>query len=192
MTSGIGPGDGALLGMIVDRSSFDDDELSRSQSFDEVSVRRKNGRVRRKLKWKPPGLSLRRKAPSPASSNESVRSGKTNWSFHTFSSTETPVQSNKKSFKQQHNAMPRPNYPDTFEGVSTIDNEGGYVHSRMETPVQSNTESFKQRLDSIDDEDFVPSRTSRQESALPTSDELSLSRSHTMPSRYDDLGGLDF
>ena len=149
-------GDGALLGMIVDRSSFDeDDELSRSQSFDgEESVRIKNGRVRRKLKWKPPGLSLRRKQMSSAQSIRSIseRSSRTQKSFHTFSSTETPVLSNKKVQKQPK-TMPRPNYPDTFEGMSTIDNEAGFVHSRI----------------------------SHEDSGG------NLSRSHTMPSRYEDV-----
>lgn len=148
-------GDGALLGMIVDRSSFDeDDELSRSHSFDEDSVRIKNGRVRRKLKWKPPGLSLRKKQGfSSAQSIRSIseRSSKTNksfQSFHTFNSTETPVLSNKKGQKKPK-TMPRPNYPDTFEGMSTIDNESSFVHSRIS--------------------------------------DSHLSRSHTMPSRYEDV-----
>jgi len=146
--------DGALLGMIVDRSSFDeDDELSRSHSFEEESVRVKNGRVRRKLKWKPPGLSLRKNKPSSAQSIRSVseRSNKTNksiQSFHTFNSSETPVLSNKKVQKKPM-VMPRPNYPDTFEGMSTIDNESSFVHSRISHD--------------------------------------KISRSHTMPSRYEDV-----
>ena len=149
-------GNGALLGMIVDRSSFDDDEMSRScVSFEDGGERRKNGRVRRKLKWKPPSLSLRRKQHS---SNESIRtvgersarSSKTSQSFHTFSSTETPVLSNKKRQKPP-TTMPRPNYPDTFEGVSTIENEARLVHSRM------------------------------------AHYDNNLSRSHTMPSRYEDI-----
>lgn len=141
-----------MLGMIVDRSSFDeDDELSRSHSFDEESVRIKNGRVRRKLKWKPPGLSLRKKNFSSAQSIRTERSNKTNksfTSFHTFNSTETPILSNKKVQKKPK-TMPRPNYPDRFEGMSTIDNESSFVHSRI---ADSN-----------------------------------LSRSHTMPSRYEDV-----
>ena len=142
--------------MIVDRSSFDeDDELSRSQSFDEQSVRIKNGRVRRKLKWKPPGLSLRRKQGiSSAQSIRTERSTKTNksfQSFHTFNSTETPVLSNKK-IQQKPKTMPRPNYPDTFEGMSTIENESSFVHSRI------------------------------------SSHDGDISRSHTMPSRYEDIG----
>jgi hypothetical protein len=156
MTSRRNQGDGALLGMIVDRSSFDqDDELSRSQSFDEESVRIKNGRVRRKLKWKPPGLSLRRKqGVSSAQSIRTEQSTKTNrsfQSFHTFNSTETPVLSNKK-IQKEPKVMPRPNYPDTFEGMSTIDNESSFVHSRISTH------------------------------------DSDISRSHTMPSRYEDIG----
>lgn len=152
-------GDVALLGMIVDRSSFDDDELSRSQCSGEDGARRsKNGRVRRRLKWKPQGLTRKKKAH--VSSNESIRSvgersarsSKTHRSFHTFSSTETPVLSNKKTQKPP-TTMPRPNYPDTFDGVATIDNEAGLVHSRM-------------GLHEPDSE---------------------FSRSHTMPSRYDDI-----
>jgi hypothetical protein len=137
-----------ILGMIVDRSSFDEDsdfgnfvinEEDDTVQSDGVGsgVVMKNGKVRRRLRWKPP--SFRKKKSNTPSSNASVISALTNRSsmtnrsnstsktflsgfsrkstksFHTFHSTATPVVTNKAGAKTQF-PLPRPNYRDTFEG----------------------------------------------------------------------------
>ena len=154
------------LGVIVDKSSFDeDDELGslgfgndihsigfeedRSVGNNDGGVLMKNGKVRRKLRWKPP--TFRRKKNN-VSSNMSVISALTNRSsstnrsisttrstksfisifsrksqnsFHSFGSTATPVMTNKANSPQFPHAVQRPNYPDTFDAKhATIDNEG--------------------------------------------------------------------
>lgn len=205
----------SLLGVIVDRSSFDeDDELTTfggpnemggmmGDGIDSLSVGHehpselhmmmmdghesllhqhqsgglgggsnglggggvvmRNGKVRRKLRWKP-RFGGRRSSGSGGetnfSSNVSVLSAMTNrsvstsrststtrsflshfsrrsnTSFHTFHSTETPVATNKANRPQAPHTVMRPNYPDSFDveknigsndsmkQQSTIDNEG--------------------------------------------------------------------
>ena len=122
--------------MVIDRSSFDEDDGSVNDESTIGSLqtvqRRKNGRVRRKLRWKPAAFRARNNRNKASADAASVgeRSNRTSRSFHTFNSSETPVKSN--SSKTPHNlSSPRPNYPDTFEGMVTIDNEGEFVHARM-------------------------------------------------------------
>ncbi len=169
------------LGVIVDRSIFDDDveltipldlpmtideerSLAESVVTDEGGgggVRlMKNGKVRRKLRWKPPHFR-RNQNKNNAPSDQSVvsaltaRSTATNRStsttksflshfsrksqnsFHTFHSTATPV---VKNSKQSQHTFERPNYNDTFDygmaGPLTIANEGRNV---LNTITQSST-----------------------------------------------------
>ena len=121
--------------MMIDRSSFDADDHSINDDSTIGSLpvrRRKDGLVRRKLRWKPPAFRARNnKTKSCADSITSAgeNSNKTTKSFHTFHSTETPVQSN--SSKAHIKQIGRPEYPDTFDGMVTIDNEGEFVHTRM-------------------------------------------------------------
>jgi len=171
----------AELGVIVDRSVFDDDDgltfptdlpmaIDEERSFSDNGVESgdggarvmKNGKVRRRLRWKPPGF-LRNKNKNNASSNQSVVSAltarstatnrstatarsifshfsrKTQNSFHTFHSTETPV---VKNSRQSQHTFQRPNYNDTFDlgmnGPSTIANEGRHVHKKMQESPRNN------------------------------------------------------
>ena len=188
--------DNPLLGMIVDRSSFDEadefslgvgkdfmtvaEEHSLSDSGGDGGVVMKNGKVRRKLRWKPP--TFRKKKISAPSSNMSVISALTNKStttsrsnttnksflttfsrrsinsFHTFHSTETPVVNNSATKPRKAFPLPRPNYPDTFEGMySTIDNNGHYPPKQPGSPDK-----------------------------LIRVSEVAVQRSSTLPSRLDD------
>lgn len=164
------------LGVIVDRSVFDDDDdeltipmdlpmvIDEEQSYSDSGLETggrgarvmKNGRVRRKLRWKPPGFR-RNKDKDNVSSNQSVVSSlttksaatnrststarsifshfsrKSQNSFHTFHSTATPV---VKNSRQSQHTFQRPNYHDAFDygmsgGPSTIANEGHHVHTKM-------------------------------------------------------------
>jgi tetratricopeptide (TPR) repeat protein len=160
-----------LLGMIVDRTSFDEtddygvdrDALESTSWSQEKSERTpvhptvmKNGKVRRRLRWRPKNMMKRRRSrsagppngvpqvfspPTKMSSNASIsssgnssqysrRSGK---SIHSFASTETAEFNNTKKAHQQNKRfpLPRPNYSDNFAGVATIGSEGDLVHSRM-------------------------------------------------------------
>lgn len=176
---------GSLLGVIVDRSSFDeDDEITIFNGRDALSVIHrhpeslnlpqhqqytesgapvggvimKNGKVRRKMRWKP---RFGKKKNSILSSNASVISALTNRSsatnrsssttrsflshfskrsnnsFHTFHSTETPVATNRVNRPQAPHTVMRPNYQDSFTTPhpkhATIDTEGKYINhnSRM-------------------------------------------------------------
>ena len=188
--------DNPLLGMIVDRSSFDEadefslgggkdfmtvaEEQSLSDSGGDGGVVMRNGKVRRKLRWKPP--TFRKKKITAPSSNMSVISALTNKStttsrsnttnksflttfsrrsinsFHTFHSTETPVVNNSATKPRKAFPLPRPNYPDTFEGMyTTIDNNAHYLHQQSGSP----------------------------EKLLKVS-EVAVQRSSTLPSRLDD------
>jgi hypothetical protein len=176
------------LGVIVDRSSFDaDDELGFSRDVpsaideerslsDNGGVVMRNGKVKRKLRWKPPGF---RRKKNNVSSNSSVISALTNRStatntststtksflshfsrksqnsFHTFHSTATPV---LKNSKQNPHTFQRPNYPDTFDTrQATIDNEGRCLHTSkilgsdriLETIDFERSSTLPSRLDSM-------------------------------------------
>jgi len=125
--------DNPLLGMIVDRSSFDDEDGNDDDLFqapEEVqNRRRKDGKIRRKLRWKPAAFRATRKRSMDVSiATSHSRTSKSTRSFHTIHSTETPVQSNQS--KPPPIKTCRPHYRDTFDGVSTIDNEGQYIHSK--------------------------------------------------------------
>ena len=86
-------------------------------------VNLKNGKVRRRLKWKP--LSFRKKKNQVSSSMTVVssltnlsgksvfskKSQKSQSSFHTLHSTQTPVKCNRKGRKLHYT---RPEYIDTF------------------------------------------------------------------------------
>ena len=201
---------GSLLGVIVDRSSFDeDDELttyrdapsvihnnrhaSSSQNMPQHhyhqhnmmeagsplggAVVMRNGKVRRKMRWKP---RFGKKKSNNFSSNASVISAltnrssgtnrsssttksflshfsrKSNNSFHTFHSTETPVATNKANRPTAPHMVMRPNYQDSFDAKqnnvnipkhATIDTEGKYTHhhSRMGGGSSSSRISASQR-----------------------------------------------
>jgi tetratricopeptide (TPR) repeat protein len=148
-----------LMGMIVDRTSFDetddygvDRDALESTAWSKEKTDRlpmhpvvmKNGKVRRRLLWRPKNMMKQRRPrsvpPHINSSNASVsssanssqvsRSGK---SVHSFASTETATFNNTKQEQQRNkrSPLPRPNYSDTFAGVATIGSEGGLVHARM-------------------------------------------------------------
>jgi tetratricopeptide (TPR) repeat protein len=151
-----------LMGMIVDRTSFDETDdygvnrdALESTSWSKEKTERlpmhpvvmKNGKVRRRLRWRPKNMMKQKRPraggsqitgpPHINSSNASVtsssqvsRSGK---SVHSFASTETATFNNTKQAQQRNRRfpLPRPNYSDTFAGVATIGSEGGLVHARM-------------------------------------------------------------
>ena len=161
-----------LLGMMIDRSSFDEtddfcidhDALEMTQWAKEQKeglvdfpppVLLRNGKVRRRLRWRPRNMMKRRRNPSDASVGSlSVMSGTmsvgnlsqtsriSRKSVHSFASTETQVKSNTRKSKNaifgRNSAsrlpLPRPNYPDHFseQKISTIGTEGGLIHARME------------------------------------------------------------
>ncbi|VEU39273.1 unnamed protein product [Pseudo-nitzschia multistriata] len=229
---------GSLLGVIVDRSSFDeDDELTvyrdgpsvvHNRHLSSLSLSKyhqqyimesagplggvvmKNGKVRRKMRWKP---RFGKKKASNFSSNASVISAltnrssstsrsssttrsflshfsrKSNTSFHTFHSTETPVATNKANRPTAPHTVLRPNYQDSFDTKrnsahvtkqpkhATIETEGNYVnyHSRLGGSAQSVVSSSSgfpsTRLDSV------------QESASPyeqSQEEVEVNRSPTL------------
>jgi len=169
---------GSLLGVIVDRSSFDEDDELTTYGRDANSVMHRsslnlpqhqqlgldmplggvvmrNGKVRRKMRWKP---RFGKKKSNNFSSNASVVSALTNrssstsrsssttrsflshfskrsgTSFHTFSSTETPVATNKANGPRAPHTVMRPNYQDSFDAKAspkhaTIENGGTkYMH----------------------------------------------------------------
>ena len=159
-----------MLGMLVDRTSFDETDdygIDRGAISDNVPVAvlnvpsttiLKNGRVRRRLRWRPkrrsdgvasdlpdstddedslPPQGLVRSASSNVSvnshSNMSYSSRASNRSTHSFSSTQTMQRDNTKhsNTKARRFPLPRPNYPSTFDGVATIGNESSMVHARI-------------------------------------------------------------
>ena len=193
----------SLLGVIVDRSSFDEDDELTTFGRDSASIFNghsarlnlplhqdldsdlpplggivmKNGRVRRKMRWKP---RFRKKTPSnKLSSNASVVSALTNrssattrststtrsflshfsrrsnTSYHTFHSTATPVATNKTNRPQAPHTVMRPNYQDSFESLptrpkhSTIDSEGKYMQRQEAFGVASSSGFPSTKLDSV-------------------------------------------
>lgn len=167
----------SLLGVIVDRSSFDEDDELTTYGRDGPSVFQrypnlpqhqqldlglplgavvmKNGKVRRKMRWKP-RFGKKKSLSSNASvvsaltnrSSGTMRSAsttrsflshfsrKSNTSFHTFNSTETPVATNRANRPQAPHTVMRPNYQDSFDPkapssrpkYSTIDTEGKFMN----------------------------------------------------------------
>jgi tetratricopeptide (TPR) repeat protein len=202
MAHTIGPSNNPVLGMIVDKSSFDEEDdlvLGKEFIIDDAGTQSdtgvgsggvvmRNGKVRRRLRWKPPTFRRKKNNRNPSSSGSVISaltnrssittrsqsttdsfltnfSGKSKDSTHTFHSTATPVVTNKLSQKPKKCSLPRPTYPDTFEAKhATIESEG-----------------FHQRQDS-------------ENSFLDKLNEVTIVRSSTLPSRLDDtpispLGG---
>jgi tetratricopeptide (TPR) repeat protein len=140
-----------FLGMIVDRTSFDEtddygvnrDALeTTSWSKEKPDVRKVNsivmrdGKVRRRMRWRPKSLTKRRRQSKLFSSNVSVTSsGNASHakSVHSFASVETAILNNTKKAKKQKGGfpLPRPNYPDTVSGRATIVSEASFIHARM-------------------------------------------------------------
>lgn len=154
----------------MDRTSFDETDdygIDRVTLVDSIPVSKlnvpvssilKNGRVRRRLRWRP----RRRNDVGPTDSTDSsgngsvkgpeeiVRSTSSNMSVnsrsnmsyssrnshrstHSFSSTQTMQRDNTEhsDIKARRFPLPRPNYPSTFDGVTTIGNESTMVHARI-------------------------------------------------------------
>ena len=182
------------LGVIVDRTAFDgDDDLkdipqifdveNRGATSDSEGVVVRNGKVRRKLRWKPPGFRKKRNNQNNKSSNSSVISNLTNRSsssrsmfsqfsrrsqnsFHTFHSTETAKATNKERRPKAPHTVKRPNYRDTFDSqAATIDNDGSSQHMNVKTRRSDSSKS----LDTVETPTFFV-------------------RSSTMPTNLDDEG----
>lgn len=158
-----------VLGMLVDRTSFDETDdygIDRDAIVDNVPVGKlnapastilKNGRVRRRLRWRPKrrndgcgslevsdddsrcsyDAGLIRTSSSNVSvnshSNMSHCSRVSNRSAHSFSSTQTMQRDNTKDSgdRARRFPLPRPNYPKSFDGVATIGNEATMIHARI-------------------------------------------------------------
>lgn len=149
------------LSMIVDRTSLDEtndfgvdqDALqssswSKDQPGDEYfssAMVMKNGKVRRKMKWRPKSMMKKRREGIPtllpkrssssasvmSSSNASSFSKQSKKSVHSFSSTQTEKKTNTQKARSRAPPLPRPNYPSSLTGVSTIGNEGEQVFNKM-------------------------------------------------------------
>lgn len=170
-----------MLGMLVDRTSFDetDDYGIDREAIDgnipagklnvPTSTILKNGRVRRRLRWRPKRRNDAGSAEngdegsegdvettnelmrSASSSNASVGSHSnlshcsraSHRSMHSFSSTQTMQRDNTKNsdVKARRFPLPRPNYPSTFDGVATIGNESTMVHARIKGDRNTNVSS---------------------------------------------------
>jgi Tetratricopeptide repeat len=184
------PESSSILGMIVDRSSFDDENSDTDEDLLNVESRRiitKEGKIRRKLRWKPAAFRMKNNPPPKRSDSASIGSLRTthsNASLHTFYSTETPVKSNQTNKKPI--PMGRPHYRDTFQGVTTISNEGHSIRSRtQEAPSHSSTLLVKYDFESLDGESYRPddnglgpnhkhtTKVASQNSAFTSSDNLS-------------------
>jgi tetratricopeptide (TPR) repeat protein len=194
MVHAIGPRNNPVLGMIVDKSSFDEgDDLVLGKDFlidDEGTqsdtgvgsggIVMRNGKVRRRLRWKPPTFRKKKHNQNP-SSNESVISaltsrssntskshsttnsfvtsfsGKSKDSCHTIHSTATPVANNKLGQKPKTFPLPRPAYTSEAKHA-TIETEGRGFHQRQDS----------------------------EGSLLDKLNEVTIARSSTLPSRLDD------
>jgi len=130
-----------MLGMLVDRTSFDetDDFGVDTSTLDEYvagpPVVMKDGRVRRRLRWRPKGMAKRRrpvpvKKQSSGSSVVSSSSKQSKRSMHSFASTETAAMGNTAKSKSSKFPLPRPSAK-PVQGVSTIGNEGDFVQARI-------------------------------------------------------------
>jgi len=143
----------------------------------------RNGKVRRKLRWKP-RFGKKKSYNGDMSSNASVVSAltnrsnstsrsssttrsflshfskKSNTSFHTFHSTETPKATNKANRPQAPHTVMRPNYQDSFDHNnknknskhSTIDTEGVNIQQQNQHQHQHHHQTiglFRSNLDSV-------------------------------------------
>lgn len=156
------------LGMMIDRTSFDEtDDFGVNQAAMNTSeyiagppVIMKDGKVRRRLRWRPKSMAKRRRPPTAdnsnvssaftaknkstsssssvvSSSNASQMSRISKKSLHSFASTET-ASINNTSKKNKKFPISRPSFPVRFDGsdsaataMSTIGNEGDFVHARI-------------------------------------------------------------
>lgn len=131
-----------MLGMLVDRTSFDETDdfgVDTSKLGEYVAgppVVMKDGRVRRRLRWRPKGMAKRRRPvpvrkQSSSSSVVSTSSKQSKKSLHSFASTETAAMGNTaKSRNINKFPLPRPSVK-PVQGVSTIGNEGDFVQARI-------------------------------------------------------------
>lgn len=156
----------AQFGVIVDRSSFDEsDQLGFGNAIpsliaeDPSGAMMKNGKVKRKLRWKPPTFQKKKSQVSSnfsvvsalsnksASTNRSIStmrssksfhsrsSAKSQNSFHTFHSSETKIVTNTAKSPPFSNAVMRPSHSEFLDAQqSTIGNEGN---------LQRQSESFE-------------------------------------------------
>lgn len=153
-----------MLGMIVDRSSFDEtddfgvdrqaletSEWSAQQKPGATSPVLRNGKVRRRLRWRPKSMMKKRRtlpatAVRASSSNASVASGgskRSQKSLHSFASTETAVQNNTKKAQARRFPLPRPKFPDGYDAGSTIGVDRG-------TTTTNGTPVFEQQQQELD------------------------------------------
>ena len=138
-----------------DGNDVNNSNYSMMQQHAPSAVIMRNGKVRRRLRWRPRNMMpKRRKNLNSAASvvsgmtvssvgNASLSSKHSKKSVHSFASTETMVKSNTRRSKtmnplfggRSRGPLPRPNYPDHFssqnQGVATIGTEGGMIQARM-------------------------------------------------------------
>lgn len=136
------------LGMLVDRTSFDETDdfginMDNNHLVGAPPVVMKDGRVRRRLRWRPKSMAKRRRNMAAASgvgisSNQSVVSNtsrQSRRSQHSFASTETAKLNNTSSNKQRSLKFPLPRPPPSSlpnnSKLSSIGNEGDFVQSKM-------------------------------------------------------------
>jgi tetratricopeptide (TPR) repeat protein len=164
-----------LLGMMIDRTSFDEtddfgvnqDVKAQTESYiASPPVVMKDGKVRRRLRWRPKGMAKRKRIPPPPppsrmippvkvnhahSSSASVASQASRHSkksMHSFASTETACINNTSTHHQRRQAVSK--YPPSLSGRperplsshATIGNEGDFVEARIHRTDPSNTTIF--------------------------------------------------
>lgn len=135
------------LGMLVDRTSFDETDdfgvpkeaIDSDQYVAAPPMMMKDGRVRRRLRWRPKAMAKRRRPkPSDSSvismvSNVSKQSRK---SLHSLASTETACVNNTTRKNIAKHPLPRPTPIATpVDTITTIGNEGDVILAKMDTPV---------------------------------------------------------
>lgn len=135
------------LGMLVDRTSFDETDdfgvpkeaIDSDQYAAAPPMMMKDGKVRRRLRWRPKAMVKRRRPkPSDASvismvSNVSKQSRK---SLHSLASTETACVNNTTKKNLTRQPLPRPTPIDTpVDSITTIGNEGNVILAKMDTSV---------------------------------------------------------
>jgi tetratricopeptide (TPR) repeat protein len=164
-----------LLGMMIDRTSFDEtddfgvnqDVKAKTEScISSPPVIMKDGKVRRRLRWRPKGMAKRKRIPPPPppsrlvppvkvfhghSSSASVASQASKHSkksMHSFASTETACINNTRTHQQSRKAVSK--YPPPLNSRSerplsshsTIGNEGDFVEARIHRTDPSNATIF--------------------------------------------------
>lgn len=135
------------LGMLVDRTSFEEpDDFGVSQRAIQAEryaaappVVTKDGKVRRRMRWRPQAM-VKRKRPQPKSSdcgsvgNNSYSSKHSKKSLHSFASTETAEVKNTTNAKRTMGRfpLPRPSPKPVTTAVATIGNEMDFVQARID------------------------------------------------------------